>query len=71
VSAASDVLRFPARIPLAAGGGWELGDFQNGRGATVEVFSRSGMNLIGALLLLIIAFAIYALWDVAIERWFG
>lgn len=32
---------------------------------------RSGMNLIGVLLLLTIAVAIYELWDVAIERWFG
>jgi hypothetical protein len=29
------------------------------------------MNLVGALLLLVVAAAIYALWDVAIERWFG
>jgi hypothetical protein len=29
------------------------------------------MNLVGALLLLVVASAIYALWDVAIERWFG
>jgi hypothetical protein len=29
------------------------------------------MNVIGALLLLMIASATYALWDVAIKRWFG
>jgi hypothetical protein len=29
------------------------------------------MILVGVLLLLMIAFAIYMLWDVAIERWFG
>jgi hypothetical protein len=29
------------------------------------------MNLVGALLLIVIAVAIYGLWDVAIERWFG
>jgi hypothetical protein len=37
----------------------------------VDFFSRSGMNLIGLLLLLTIVSATYVLWDVAIKRWFG
>jgi len=37
----------------------------------VDLFSRSGMNLIGALLLLTIVSTIIGLWDVAIRRWFG
>lgn len=36
-----------------------------------DFFSRSGMNVIGVLLLAVIIWAIYRLWDVAIERWFG
>ena len=45
--------------------------FKQNDGATVDVFSRSGMNLIGVLLLVMIAATVYVLWDVAIERWFG
>ena len=37
----------------------------------VQVFSRSGMNVVGLLLLVMIAAAMYLLWDVAFERWFG
>ena len=37
----------------------------------MDFFSRSGMNLIGLLLLLMILSATYLLWDVAINRWFG
>jgi hypothetical protein len=37
----------------------------------VDLFSRSGMNVTGLLLLLMIVTAIYVLWDVAIMRWFG
>jgi hypothetical protein len=37
----------------------------------VDLFSRSGMNLVGFLLLFMIAVAIWALWGVAIDRWFG
>jgi hypothetical protein len=37
----------------------------------MDLFSRSGMNLTGLLLLLMIAATIYGLWDVAIKRWFG
>jgi hypothetical protein len=38
---------------------------------TVDFFSRSGMNLIGLLLLLMIVTAILVVSDVAIKRWFG
>ena len=37
----------------------------------MDFFSRNGMNLVGLLLLLMIASVTYALWDVAIKRWFG
>ena len=37
----------------------------------MDFFSRSGMSLVGLLLMLMIVSAAYALWDVAIERWFG
>jgi len=37
----------------------------------VDFFSRSGMKLVGLLLLTVIAGATYLLWDVAIKRWFG
>ena len=36
-----------------------------------DFFSRSGMNVVGLLLLTMIVSAIYLLWDVAIMRWFG
>jgi len=29
------------------------------------------MNLVGALLLIMIAVAVVSLWDVAVTRWFG
>ena len=37
----------------------------------MDFFSRSAMNVVGLLLLTMIVSAIYLLWDVAIERWFG
>ena len=37
----------------------------------MDFFSRSGMNVVGLLLLTMIVSAIYLLWDVAIKRWFG
>ena len=36
-----------------------------------DVFLRSGMNVVGLLLLIIILLTIYELWDIAIKRWFG
>ena len=62
VSAASDVpqgsLRASSlRLELDEGSGIP----NQNEGATVDLFSRSGMNLIGVLLLLLIACAIYAM----------
>jgi hypothetical protein len=37
----------------------------------VDFFSRSGMNVVGLLLLSMVASAVYLLWDVAMKRWFG
>jgi len=37
----------------------------------MDSFSRSGMHFVGVLLLLLIGAAVYELWDVAIDRWFG
>jgi hypothetical protein len=56
-------------LRVAPGGGSVIRT-QNG-GGTMDVFSRSGMNVVAVLLLILIAFAVYVLWDVAIERWFG
>lgn len=70
--AASDVLQESLRASpfgLAHKQGSVI-DGKDGDG-TVNFFSRSGMNVIGLLLLLTIASVIYALWDVAIKRWFG
>ena len=36
----------------------------------MEFFSRSAMNMIGALLLLTLVLAVFGLWDVALNRWF-
>lgn len=36
-----------------------------------DFFSRSGMNVIGVLLLAVITATIYVLSDVAVKRWFG
>ena len=36
-----------------------------------DFFSRSGMSVVGLLLLTMIVAAIYLLWDVAGKRWFG
>ena len=35
------------------------------------MFSRSGMFVVGALLLFTVLWAAYRIGDVAIERWFG
>ena len=37
----------------------------------MDFFSRSGMNMVGVLLLFMIVSVVYGLWDVAIRRWFG
>jgi hypothetical protein len=37
----------------------------------MDGFSRSGVNIVGLLLLFMMAVAVYSLWDVAINRWFG
>jgi len=37
----------------------------------LDFFSRTGMNLVGLLLLTMILSTIYLLWDVAARRWFG
>jgi hypothetical protein len=36
-----------------------------------DLFSQSGMNVVGLLLLITIMSAIYFLREVAIKRWFG
>jgi hypothetical protein len=71
VSAASDAPERP-RVSLqsAPDGDPEFTKSSNG-GAAVDIFLRNGMNVIGVLLLFVIASAVYTLWDVAIERWFG
>ena len=37
----------------------------------MDLFSRTGMNLVGALLLVMVAMTVVSLWDVAMMRWFG
>jgi hypothetical protein len=64
-------LRISCVHPFTAWRGAGLGIQGKDGGETVDWFSRSGMNLIGLLLLLMIVLAIYELSDVAIKRWFG
>lgn len=35
------------------------------------MFSRTGMFVVGALLLITVMWTVYSIGDVAIERWFG
>jgi len=64
-------LRIRACIPFTVLRRGGLGDSRKDGGGTLDYFSRTGMNLIGLLLLFMIVSAVYTLWDVAIERWFG